>query len=233
MITQLLCLLVILIMIFNIYTIERESYDTIAQSKILIVNLPRRKDRRERLKGQLDTQGINNYLFIDAVDGRDIDIHNNGDIEDKTRPKGVYGCYLSHMKVWDYIVDNDLEYALVLEDDVNIENDFINKVDSLIDSLKSKGKEWDILYIGINCFDKCIGNYVDDNAYYITTQPYWGTQSYIIKKEAIMKISDNILPINIPIDVALMDRCKDGTLKCLSVLKQLTKVNDYNDSETI
>ena len=35
---------------------------------------------------------------------------------------GALGCALSHMKVWDSIIDNDIEHALIMEDDICIDN---------------------------------------------------------------------------------------------------------------
>ena len=42
-----------------------------------------------------------------------------------SKNKGVVGCYLSHFAIWKQMVSNNIKYALILEDDANV-NDVCN-----------------------------------------------------------------------------------------------------------
>jgi len=58
--------------------------------------------------------------------------------------------YKSHTNLWKYILDNQLKYAMILEDDVVIpENFLIELEDTLVNISGNIPENWDILYFGI------------------------------------------------------------------------------------
>jgi GR25 family glycosyltransferase involved in LPS biosynthesis len=54
--------------------------------------------------------------------------------------------YKSHTNLWKYIFDNQLQYALVFEDDVIIPENFLVELDKI---LAKTPESWDILFFGI------------------------------------------------------------------------------------
>lgn len=93
--------------------------------KTLIINLDRNPERlrhaRAVTKGVLD-----DVERISAVDGKLLTdkwqylsrwMHLTHE-PDKFNIMPAIGCFLSHRKCWQYVVDNDLSHALVLEDDI-------------------------------------------------------------------------------------------------------------------
>ena len=54
--------------------------------------------------------------------------------------------YKSHTNLWKYIFDNQLQYALVFEDDVIIPENFLVELDKI---LGNTPENWDILFFGI------------------------------------------------------------------------------------
>ena len=44
------------------------------------------------------------------------------------QPRGVIGCYLSHRRFWQMVVDRKMDYAVILEDDVKLVDGFKEKV---------------------------------------------------------------------------------------------------------
>jgi GR25 family glycosyltransferase involved in LPS biosynthesis len=54
--------------------------------------------------------------------------------------------YKSHTNLWKYICDNRLQYALVLEDDVIIPENFLVELEAI---LGNTPENWDILFFGI------------------------------------------------------------------------------------
>lgn len=93
--------------------------------KIYVVNLKRRTDRKEFMLSQFKEFGITDYEFVEAVDGRTLDLNEVGYSESKAsrwcRPltKSEIGCSLSHVKVYNKMVE-DGSRGIILEDDTII-----------------------------------------------------------------------------------------------------------------
>lgn len=94
--------------------------------RIFVINLDRRPDRLHDTARLLKDEGLE-FTRIAAVDGREIDL------EDYVRPwlarwyigrdlRGAVGCFLSHRLIWQKMIDENMERALVLEDDITLAN---------------------------------------------------------------------------------------------------------------
>ncbi len=104
------------------------SIDTIPA---FCITLDRRLDRWKRFQDQPGIQGLNVKRFL-GVDGKKLDYMNDSritlltkrNIDTRTRRSmeeldsaGGVGCALSHIAVWQWMVDNNQEVCLVFEDD--------------------------------------------------------------------------------------------------------------------
>lgn len=122
---------------------------------------------------------------------------------------GSIGCYLSHIKLWEYIYNNVLnEYTLILEDDIIfLNNGLINIENILKHSLKDiKNKKWDILYIGHGKLKGIkISNlliFPDSRSKRTNT----GLYGYIIRKSSIPKLLKIVKKFDLPfIDVHMKE----------------------------
>jgi len=101
------------------------------QIKVFIINLERSKDRWLEISDHLDKYDIK-YERIEAVEGKNI--YNLSDHFDLEKFKlfnnhdlvaGEAGCALSHISIWNKIVSENLNHAVVLEDDVVVTKKFI------------------------------------------------------------------------------------------------------------
>ena len=108
---------------------------------------------------------------------------------------GSTGCYLSHIKIWDQILEShDINQALILEDDIDLDPDFNKKLEKYY---KQVPEDWDLIYLGTgkmkgtNINNKImkpkIGSYIGHNN---------GTFGYLVKKSSIPKLKKLILPID-------------------------------------
>lgn len=97
--------------------------------KVFVINLKRSPERRAFMKKQLDALGMD-YEFIEATDGKELsdeEIKNIYDEEASLKflrvplTRGEIGCAHSHIKTYQKIVNDNLDYALVLEDDSILE----------------------------------------------------------------------------------------------------------------
>ncbi|XP_062827364.1 procollagen galactosyltransferase 1 isoform X1 [Anolis carolinensis] len=127
--------------------------------EVFMINLKRRTDRRERMLQTLYEQEID-CKIIEAVDGKAMNSSQVDAMGIKMLPgykdpyhgrpltKGELGCFLSHYKVWQEIVDRGLEKSVVFEDDLRFEIFFKRRIMNLMYDLEEEGLDWDLIYIG-------------------------------------------------------------------------------------
>lgn len=118
---------------------------------IYIINLKREHKRKKNIIQKLKSIGIYNYYFIDAIDGNNIEdinfkVMDNwlDPVEKRVINCGEIGCFLSHHKVWCKIVDDEIERAIILEDD-NVFNTGFNETMEYILNIDSN--LYDLFYI--------------------------------------------------------------------------------------
>ena len=98
-----------------------------------VINLDSSKDRLVSISQRLNELGIP-FERIPAVNGRTLSDQQISQItypydhfESKVRftrelTKGEVGCFLSHRKCWERLLESEEEWALIMEDDINISN---------------------------------------------------------------------------------------------------------------
>ena len=126
------------------------------------ITLERRSDRWQRFQDQPGLPAVKRFL---GVDGKTIDIDTDDrittltkrNIKTKTRRSheeldsvGGVGCALSHIAVWQWMVDHNQEMCIVFEDDAVVPDDFKEKANQIIkDSMVLKNpKQWDMWLLG-------------------------------------------------------------------------------------
>ncbi len=95
---------------------------------VFVINMARDVERRRYMTGVLDRLGLR-AEFVTAVDGRQLSEAERA-LYDRRRALRTYGvemmpseigCYLSHHRLYERMVRDGIEAALILEDDVRIE----------------------------------------------------------------------------------------------------------------
>ena len=110
-----------------------------ARTEILVINLDRSPARLARIDRQLRGLGLD-YVRVPAVDGAALPPETLERLLARRRYfreliKGEVGATLSHRACWQRVVDTGLEWALVLEDDVDLAPEFA-AVPAALDGLK-------------------------------------------------------------------------------------------------
>ncbi|XP_055963968.1 procollagen galactosyltransferase 2 [Sorex fumeus] len=133
--------------------------DKMGFDEIFMINLKRRKDRRDRMLRTLYEQEIA-VKIVEAVDGKalntsqlkalSIDMLPGYRDPYSSRPltRGEIGCFLSHYSVWKEVLARALPRSLVIEDDVRFEHQFRRKLTRLMDDVARAGLDWELIYIG-------------------------------------------------------------------------------------
>lgn len=105
---------------------------------VFVISLPTETKRRAMISEHLESRGLP-FQFFDAIDGRQMDVikHQNYNSPRRRRAHGrdltggELGCLLSHQAIYQKIIDENLPFALVLEDDVRLGEDFPNVLEKL------------------------------------------------------------------------------------------------------
>lgn len=89
--------------------------------KTYLINLDRSADRLAVMKERMAAIGISAER-VSGVDGSNLDMNSiNIDVPNPRYPRpltpGEVGCFLSHRKCWEKLVESDDDWALILEDD--------------------------------------------------------------------------------------------------------------------
>lgn len=183
--------------------------------RIFYINLDRRPDRRKNIESQIKRVGLQSMAErIEAVDGRKLDINKvdpnvitekgkKDALDNKQRvyiplTKGGIGCAMSHRKAYEKILDENLDAALILEDDSTLSDDFLIKMQELEGNVP---KDYDMLFLGyapsaLKYF------YPKNNKYYGKTKKIYGLYGYIVTKEGAKKLL-SIFPISEQIDTEI------------------------------
>lgn len=169
--------------------------------KIYIINLKRSVERRLAITTQCDALGLD-YEVIEAVDGRifspeELKLH-TAEINYAYRP-GEIGCALSHLRIYEKIVEDSLNAALVLEDDALLSTNLSSIIEAVI-SLNNASCPMVTLLTPVNrLIDKpmALGVYGAKiyPVYHATT-----SHGYIINNLAAKNLLENLYPVWITAD---------------------------------
>lgn len=115
-----------------------------------VVNLKRRSDRLKQFIKRCPFVNVN---VLYGFDGSKL-LNEQDKFKANQLTKiniGEIGCFISHIRCYEYMIKNDIEYMLIFEDDCIFCDDFINKLNNVLieyNEHKLNDKNVDILYIG-------------------------------------------------------------------------------------
>ena len=134
--------------------------------KVFVINLARKPDRLRRMRERLARVALDSCVEVTpAVDGHRIDAawlngqgvslypHWNEPgssvfYHARELKLGEVGCALSHWAVWSRIVEQDLDVALVLEDDAVLAPSTVEVLEQELATLDLQHPAWDLCYVG-------------------------------------------------------------------------------------
>lgn len=176
---------------------------------IFYINLARDRLRRQKIESELASQGLEGTRF-EAVWWADLDTAEqeqlysdelNGRQYHATLVNGEKGCYASHLRLWQQLVDSGAPAMVVLEDDVALKEGFAEVLDAIVlhpqpwDMVKLIGREHDNfrsrsrLTQGVDLVD------------YQRVPSL--TAGYVISRRGAKKLCQSRVPFGRPIDVDL------------------------------
>ena len=231
-------------------------------SNIYIITIKRNLDRQVRITNLLTKHNLQ-FSFIEGEDGEQLDSGKLKQVFDANKSRSRLGydmtknevaCSLSHIKALKTFLENDnQDYALISEDDIEITN--FNSLKDAIDQLPNK-KQWDLLYLGyqdmnirmpfvmkfkyhfiypildvlkLKMYDlqkikRIFGR--PYNNYWFRAGSHNNAHAYIVSKSAAKKIIDYNTPVFLQADVVLMDMIVEGKLKAFALNKPVFYQSD-------
>lgn len=141
--------------------------------------------------------------YVDP-DPRLLDIIKNKNIDVELFPEEI-AVAISHINIWQKIVEEKISYTLILEDDVFFEKYFSEKLNDLWDELVNREKDgykFDILYLSYQEVNHGPINMIYSNNLKKLHRGYWWLSGYILSYPAAKFLLDN-LPVIGPIDLWL------------------------------
>ncbi|KAJ7986895.1 hypothetical protein DPEC_G00333140 [Dallia pectoralis] len=186
--------------------------DLMGFDEVYLINLRRRQDRRDRMLFSLNELEID-VKVVDAIDGGAL---NSSDIKilgvdilpgyydpfsRRTLTKGEVGCFLSHYYIWKEIVDQQMDKALIFEDDMRFQANFKRRMLRLMEEVELVELDWDIIYLGrkqVKPGDEVVVENVRNLV--VADYSYW-TLSYAISLQGAQKLL-NAEPLSkmLPVD---------------------------------
>lgn len=164
------------------------TWKEVCASKAAMLGLKRYAFRREYHAARLATAGFSNIELIDSFDG----FHE--DVEGTLKTLGLQfhseiglghiGCFVSHFRIWKQMVDENIPYRIIFEDDALGHLDLPNGLGQRF--WDATPKQFDIVYVGnmMNQNDPALN---DSNALVVKV-PTYTTHAYIITLEGAKKL---------------------------------------------
>jgi GR25 family glycosyltransferase involved in LPS biosynthesis len=120
---------------------------------IYCINLERSTKRRESALQEFEREGLE-VEFFPATDGK-VEAPENIFLTD-----AEWGCAMSHVRIWRDIVEKGYETALIFEDDVTLNTNFVSKLEKVLDNLPP---DWDFVNLGAESISRVdYKNYTDN-----------------------------------------------------------------------
>ncbi|XP_037956310.1 glycosyltransferase 25 family member-like [Teleopsis dalmanni] len=178
---------------------------------IYMINLNRRPERRLKMEKLFAILNLDVEHFP-AVDGKELNLDIINEMGIKFLPgyedpyhhrqmtMGEIGCFLSHYRIWEKIVENKLKEVLILEDDIRFEPYFQERAVRVLNEARSV-VEYDLIYFGRKRLKDENEPWVQDTDYLVHAGYSYWTLGYVLSYEGALKLL-NAKPLQklIPVD---------------------------------
>lgn len=176
--------------------------------KVYIIHYTKLTDRKPVMLGQMRNNGITDFEFIEKCDKEDLTDTEISIFQDNFN-KSLISIFFKHIHAYGEIIRNH-DYALILEDDALLQDNFIN---ILNEYMKQLPEDFDMFFIGSGCNlhiekEKILPNkFVYEKCLHPT---WWGglgasrcADSYIVSKKCAIAIFNYLMNMTEKIDLGM------------------------------
>lgn len=176
---------------------------------IAVINLAHRTDRWQAVASRMSAAGLNKLIKVPAVEGARLPLDQISDLLAQptalieaaprshftlTRP--AIGCFLSHLCIWQWMIDNNIPRILVFEDDAAPAPNF--DPSSFTKTLASISDDQAMVFVGRIIMDGLAERPQESTLARIYF--FNGTFAYLITPDAARTLMPHLLPLNGHID---------------------------------
>jgi glycosyl transferase family 25 len=187
--------------------------------KIIYINLDRRKDRDLNVITQLKKFNLLNMSErFSAIDGKKLDLDKidkkiitkegieyakKGEILYSHLTPGAVGCALSHRAIYQKIVDENINSCLILEDDITLDDKFLDKLLNIENEIKTNDNiiNYDLFFLGYHPAS-ALNSYKYYSPNIKKLFAVYGLFGYIVTNKGAKKLLD-IFPLTYQIDTEI------------------------------
>ena len=209
------------------------------EEKIVFENWPLRQIfvigiRKKRLIACLKRLGLlTKYVtIVPSCHGETIDKRTWGLSSSNTLRRGQLGCFESHCRVWRHMIENDVQTALILEDDAALypNASMCHHLMQVMHDIRQT--HWDIVCLG-RSFVKCLNGAPIRN-WLVVSGDFYGLFAYVVSREAAIKILmlSDVQQFSLPIDSLLSSLGISGYLKILACEPAVCDIIANSSSDT-
>lgn len=205
---------------------------------IFYINLERRLDRNEHMISLLNKHNLLPISTrIEAVDGKKLinddliklvndniftmdfinRILDKNTNKDPTLSLGAVGCALSHISIWKQIVDKQISEALIFEDDIEINDNFVQELSKLKPYLP---ENYDMIHLGYG-LKSLLGIRQIINKYFVKTTSCMSGFGYLLSNKGAKKLLEHIFPISAPYDVEITKKISNFDIYLISPFNRI------------
>ena len=230
---------------------EKNKDIDILQIPVFYISFTKQLELEKRLK----SFGFKNINHFQAIDGKKLDLtqlRKDGTIGDRVLydllngrndhmgipSMGAIGCYLSHIRIYNLMKEKGIDYSIILEDDVEINNFDIKSMNNSLTKLYSRSPN-SIVTFGFSIFPKGIrfssqlsgrnkDKNIDKNIDRLTN--FYGTHMYIVSLDFINSILPFIFPIEVQIDSVFPSLGRHNIIELYGTKKEIATQKSHKSS---
>jgi glycosyl transferase family 25 len=168
-------------------------------SEMFVITIRRQRwaDAQRRLKF------LGGHLHkIQGTDGRVINKkawRKSNKVGNPRMRRGQIGCFESHRRIWEHVAKNNIPYAVIFEDDVDIRPQHLNTIAAAYKQMEEADPNWEILFLSRSRLKRPTKKKISKNL--VVPGTSWGCFAYVISHKAAKSLCAHALPMRRALDV--------------------------------
>ena len=114
---------------------------------------------------------------------------------------GEIGCFMSHWKVWNDVIEKKYSKVVVFEDDVRFEPYFRSKMQRLLAELDAIKLNWDLIFLGRKILNSVTEPWLENSDMLLHVNYTYWTLGYMLSQTGAQKhVAEEPLSKIVPVD---------------------------------
>ncbi|KTL62574.1 beta1,4-galactosyltransferase waax [Photorhabdus laumondii subsp. laumondii] len=204
--------------------------------KIFIVNLKKDVERKKSIQYQAEKLDLS-VEFIKAVNGRELSQDEIKllcpDFDKSSMTLGELGCSLSHLKIYEKMIKENIQLALIMEDDAEIGRDIREILDFLITIDNKKPYKPNIFLLSkVNEYMDTFKKPLIKDYHLVSVIDAALTHGYVINKSAAKRLLDFLRPVWLVADEWKLLR-ENKVVKLKAVVPSVINLTEHSHNSSI